>query len=112
RKKPLADFHTEVTLEAGSWGRKRGLFDLSTPLNESGSVRARMVAMAQNSDSYIDRLKDKRQGFYGVIEADLTDSTLLTAGVSHQRMDLSGNARSGMPAFATDGQRIEWSRSD
>src|SRR5690606_33348435 len=68
--------------------------------------------MAQDSDSYIDRLTDKRKLFYGVIEADLSEQTLLRAGVSHQRMDLSGNARNGMPAFAADGQRIVWSRSD
>lgn len=112
RKRPFADFRAELTLDGGSWGYKRGMFDLSSPLNEAGTVRGRMVVMGQDSDSYIDRFNDKRKVFYGVIEADVTDNTQLRAGVSYQRMDLSGNSRGGMPAYATDGGRIEWSRSD
>lgn len=112
RKRPFADFRTELALDIGSWGYRRGMFDLSTPLNTEGSLRARMVAMAQDADSYIDRFGDKRKVFYGVLEADLTENTQLRAGVSYQRMDLSGNSRGGMPAYAADGSRMEWSRSD
>lgn len=112
RKRPFADFRTEVTLEGGSWGYRRGLFDVSSPLNTEGTVRGRMVVLAQDADSYIDRFSDKRKVFYGVIEADVGDNTQLRAGVSHQRLDLSGSSRGGMPAYAADGGRLEWSRSD
>jgi len=111
RKKPFADFRTELTLETGSWNHKRGMFDLSTPLNASGSVRARLVAMAQDSDSYIERFNDRRKAFYGIVEADLSAATQVRGGISHQRHDLSAHARGGRPAYAEDGSRIEWSRS-
>lgn len=112
RKKPFRDFRASATLEAGSWRYKRGLADLSTPLNASGSVRGRMVVALQDSDSYIDRFNDKRKVFYGVVEADLGVRTLLRGGISHQRHDLSGHSRGGLPAYATDGERLYWSRSD
>lgn len=55
RKKPTRDFQASVTGQLGSWDNYRGMLDISTPLNEDGSVRGRVVAVKQDSGSYIER---------------------------------------------------------
>ena len=59
--------------------------DVSSPLNQAGNVRGRVVAVAQEGDSYIDSYSRNKQVLYGVVEADITASTKLTAGVEYQR---------------------------
>lgn len=111
RKRPLDEFRTEVQLDWGSWANRRGMFDVSSPLNESGSVRGRMIAVAQDSNGYIERFNAKRKVFYGVVEADVGENTLLRGGISHQRHDLRGQADSGLPAFDKYGNPLSWARS-
>jgi len=112
RKRPTRDFQASVKAEAGSWDYYRGEADVSTPLNASGSVRGRLVAAWQDNRSYIDRLHERKKLLYGIVEADLTDRTLATLGFSFQEQDATGHARSGLPAFYSDGTRTEWKRSD
>lgn len=112
RKKPTKDFQASARLELGSWDYRRADVDISTPLNESGSVRGRLVAAVQDAGSYIDRLEEDRTVLYGVVEADLDAGTLVRAGLSQQRHDSTGHARGGLPAFYSDGTRTKWARSD
>jgi len=112
RKRPTAQFQSEGKIEFGSWNYRRVEADISTPLNAAGSVRARAVAAYQDNDSYIDRLHEKKKIFYGIVEADLTPATLLSAGYTLQHHDATGHARSGRPAYFTDGTRAIWGRSD
>lgn len=86
--------------------------DVSTPLNQTGTIRGRAVVAYQDADSYIDRFDEKRKVAYGVVEADLTDKTKASLGVSYQNIDITGIARSGLPSFYTDGSRTQWKRSD
>lgn len=112
RKKPTSVFQASARIEAGSWDYRRADVDISAPLNEAGSLRGRVVAAMQDAKSYIDRLNEDRKVFYGVLEADLTPVTVARAGVSHQRHDSTGHARGGLPAYASDGSRLYWDRSD
>lgn len=111
RKRTTADFQGQVRAEAGSWNHARAEVDISSPLNASGSVRGRIVAAAQDNDSYIDRLKERKKLLYGVVEADLTPDTQLLAGASVQHHDATGHARGGLPAYYSDGTRTAWARS-
>lgn len=111
RKMPTRDFQGKVGLTLGSWAHRRLDLDVSSPINESGSVRGRVVAALQDSASYIGRLEEDRKVLYGVVEADLSPSTVVRAGASQQRHDSTGHARGGMPAFWADGTRADWSRS-
>ena len=97
RKKPLEDFKAAVSASAGSWDTYRADIDVSTPLTQSGNVRGRAVLAYQDGDSYIDRYNEKRKVAYGVIEADLSDQTKASLGVSYQQIDITGIARSGLP---------------
>jgi len=112
RKRPTAWFQVSAKVEAGSWDYYRAEADISTQLNEAGTVRGRVVAAYQESGSYIDRLQQRKQLLYGIIEADLAPTTLLTAGFSMLQDDMTGHARSGRPLFYADGSRTDWSRSD
>lgn len=111
RKLPTAEFQGSARLTAGSWDFARAEVDLSSPLNASGSVRGRIVAVSQNRHSKVDYEQDRSRSLYGVVEADLSLSTLATVGFSAQDYDASGVGRGGRPFFYTDGTRIDWSRS-
>ncbi|MFH7807088.1 TonB-dependent siderophore receptor [Acinetobacter sp. BSP-153] len=112
RKKPLQDFKASVSTSAGSWDTYRTDIDVSAPLNQAGTIRGRTVLAYQTGDSYIDRYSEERKIAYGVVEADLTEKTKASLGVSYQQIDISGIARGGLPSFYTDGSLINWSRSD
>ena len=111
RKRPARDFQASVSVEGGSWDYRRFGADVSSPLNQAGTVRGRLVAAYQENNGNIERLHERREIFYGVVEADLTPSTLATVGFSWQSFDLTGHARSGLPLYFADGTRTAWARS-
>lgn len=112
RKKPTADFQASVEAGVGSWGEKRGVLDLSGPINAAGSLRGRFVTAWQDGDSFIDHYSNEKKTFYGVLEADLTDTTRLTVGVEHQRRKTNGAfAYLGFPLWFSDGSRTDLPRS-
>lgn len=97
-----------VDVGVGSWEKKTFAADVATGLNESGSVRGRLVGRYQGGESFVDSLEDDKSTLYGVIEADLTDSTLLRAGASYQHNDPKGATWGVLPAFFSDGTRPDW----
>ena len=111
RKRPTTQFQANATLSAGTWNNFRGEVDIGGPINEAGTVRGRIVAAVQDSDSWIDRYSESKRLFYGVVEADVTSSTRLTAGVALQKLDNDGTARSGLPLYFSDGTLSNFSRS-
>lgn len=111
RKKPTLETQRKLTLKAGSWDNYRQEFDVSGALTESGNVRGRFVASNTNSQSHIDRQSLEKQAAYGVLEWDVTDSTMLTVGAEYQEMDSDGAGNHGFPMFNSDGSHFSPSRS-
>jgi len=111
RKKPTLETQRKLTLKAGSWDNYRQELDVSGKLTDSGNVRGRFVASNTNSQSYIDRQSLEKQAAYGVMEWDITDSTMLTVGAEYQEMDSDGAGNHGFPMFNTDGSHFSPSRS-
>lgn len=111
RKRPTVTPQRSVSVDVGSWARRGGTLDVSGPLNESASLRGRLVADARQADSYVDRHGNQNSTLYGIIEADLSDATLLTAGFSQQRDDNDAPLRTGFPLFYSDGTRLVLPRS-
>ncbi|MET0582915.1 MAG: TonB-dependent siderophore receptor, partial [Pseudoxanthomonas sp.] len=105
----------EVTgsIEAGvgSWNERRVMGDVSTPLNASGTVRARVVGEYAQGDSWTDYLKNKKQTVYATVSADLTPQTLLSAGYSHQDTEANAPMWGSLPYWYSDGTRTNWDRS-
>jgi outer membrane receptor for ferric coprogen and ferric-rhodotorulic acid len=103
RKRPTEDFRASTSLSAGSWNYRRGEFDVSGPLVESGKIRARLVGAYTDRESYVRFEHDRSPSLYGVVEADLTDKTRLRVGADYLRTDSQGGAWSAAPLFFRDG---------
>lgn len=112
RKRPTKDFQAEVDVSAGSFDYRRLDADVSGSLNESGSVRARMVLANTNQDSYLDRYGIERNVAYGIIEADITDNTQVALGHTYQKHNTSGNMWGSLPLLYADGSKRHYDRSD
>lgn len=111
RKRPTREFQARAGIETGSWDLYRTEADLSSPLNEAGTVRGRLVAAWQKNGSYLERLQEHSKTLYGIVEADLGPGTLATLGFLFQNQDATGHSRGGLPMFYTDGGRTDWDRS-
>lgn len=105
------EFKADVSVGAGTQDNYRGTLDLSTPLSEDGRVRGRIVAAYQNNHSFLDDYEMRKRVFYGVIDADLTDTTTVSAGFNYQDNDPQGSSWGGFPLWYSDGTRTDWRRS-
>jgi len=111
RKRPTAEFKGHITAGVGSWDKYRSEVDLSGPLTPTGNVRGRMVAAYQQNNSFMDHYSQEKQIFYGVLEADLTDTTLLTVGADYQKNNPQGSSSVAFPLFHSNGEQTSFSRS-
>ncbi|WP_323028947.1 hypothetical protein [Castellaniella defragrans] len=106
RKRPTREFQARASVETGSWDFYRAEADLSTPLNDAGTVRGRLVAAWQKNGSRVERLQERGKTLYGIVEADLRpDAFLATLGFLYQNQDATGHSRLGLPIVYTDGGR-------
>ncbi|MFN4093020.1 MAG: TonB-dependent siderophore receptor [Acinetobacter johnsonii] len=94
----------------GSWNAWNSMADISAPLNADGTVRGRVVVKHESTDSFADLYEKENNLFYGVLDADLTDSTYLSVGASFQELDRSGIKWGGLPAFYNDGSLTDFDR--
>ena len=108
RKRPTGAFEGSVGLTLGSWNDRRIDVDLSVPLNDSGSVRGRVVAAGEEADSYLDRYRKRKTVFYGVVEADLAPQTTLAAGYTLQDNRPRGVLWGALPLAYADGTPTDY----
>lgn len=94
----------------GSWNAWNSSADVSTPLNNDGSVRGRAVIKHENTDSFANIYEKENNLIYGVIDADITENTYLSVGASYQNLERSGIKWGGLPAFYDDGSLTDFSR--
>lgn len=112
RKLPTRDFQASVAGQYGSWNTRRAEIDVAGPLSADGRLRGRFVAVQQNGDSAIRRARQAKSILYGIVEANLTASTVVSAGIEYQnhRGYGAGGARSGAPIYFADGTRTGFGR--
>lgn len=111
RKRPTAEFAASLAASAGSWDKYRSVADVSGALDAGASVRARVVAAAQNAGSYIDYYKRATRNLYLIVEADLSASTLVSVGVDHMQSRADGVTFGHLPLFYSDGSQTHFRRS-
>ncbi|MBL4801610.1 MAG: TonB-dependent siderophore receptor [Emcibacter sp.] len=109
RKRPTSERQVRVEASVGSWNNLRLDADVGGALNDSGSLRGRLVTALEDKDSFIDVLNTKTLLTYGVIEADLTPDTTLTIGGSWRDRNGTGT-NNGLPSHA-DGSALHLPRS-
>jgi outer membrane receptor for ferric coprogen and ferric-rhodotorulic acid len=111
RKRPTNENEGEVGISIGSDSFKRIEADYSVLLTESGSWAARVVAVVEDKESYLDGLSNDRTYLYGVVDGQLTDNSTLAAGFSYQDANTDGNMWGGLVFNYTDGTQAEWDTS-
>jgi len=100
-----------LSASIGSWNTWRVSADVGGALTADGRVRARAVGRYERGESYIDIQDKKKFVLYGVIEADVTDTTLVRAGISQQETRPKGATWGALPTFYTDGTTTHLARS-
>lgn len=111
RKRPTQAPQVLLSAEAGSWDRYGLSVDAGGALNSDGSLRGRFVVDQKDQHAWIDRFSQEISTLYGIGEYDLSDSTLLTLGFSHQTTHANAPMRTGFPLFTTDGGLTDIKRS-
>ncbi|CAM9643404.1 unnamed protein product [Ectocarpus sp. 12 AP-2014] len=105
------EFTGSVSGSLGSWDKRGSTIDLTTPLTASGDVRTRFIGGYEEGGAHLDR-QDKRRTFgYGIIDADVTESTTLSIGFDYQDSHTSSPTWGGLPLWFNDGTPTHYSRS-
>ncbi|GAA5013530.1 TonB-dependent receptor [Acinetobacter puyangensis] len=87
RRRPSTQPEGFVNLSYGSWNNKRVSVGVGNALNSSGTLRGRMILTHQDKDFFYDHAEENRDTAYAIVEADLTDKTLLTVAANYSQMD-------------------------
>lgn len=120
RKRATDTLQVKGELSAGRWDHYRGVIDVGGPLAWQGKVRGRAVLSQLDERSFIDRVDNRTSYFYGTLEADLTDSTLLIVGASYEKSKHRGFIM-GLPRYSDGGDLglprstslgTDWSRGE
>ena len=109
RKRPLDEQKVTLTGAAGTWDNYRGEVDASSPLNDSGTWRGRVVTSYRDANSFVDDVDEQHGLFYAITEADLSDDTTLTLGFSNQKDKT--NYFWGASMIGLDGHHLDLPRS-
>ncbi|HCC0886727.1 TPA: ferric-rhodotorulic acid/ferric-coprogen receptor FhuE [Salmonella enterica] len=105
------EFTGNVSTEYGSWNKQRYVMDLQSPLTSDGNVRGRIVTGYQNNDSWLDRYNSEKTFFSGIVDADLGETTRLSAGYEYQKIDVNSPTWGGLPRWNTDGGKNSYDRA-
>ena len=105
RKRPTREFKASVGAGVGSRDNYRADVDIGGALNESGSVRGRLVAAAADGKEFRDHAKRSNQTLFGTLDIDLSERTLLNVGFTQRHREYYGAGSTSMiQAYAANGQ--------
>lgn len=93
----------------GSWDKKRVEVDINAPISDD--IAARIVAVKQNRESYLDRYETSKGVLYAFVGADITEDTNLSISHSYINNDATGNNWGANPLFYTDGSATDFDSS-
>nr|WP_281422991.1 TonB-dependent receptor [Sphingomonas colocasiae] len=108
RKRPLETERYGLVAHAGTWNQFRVEADISVPLTDW--LRVRGIAAYEDREFFIDLQHAKRPLLYGILEADVTPTTLVTIGASYEENNTDAFFNSGLPWFS-DGRDSRLPRS-
>ena len=86
-KRPTADPLREVEVQVGSYDLRQAAFDLSGPLNDSGTLLYRLTGLARNSDNIVEHVHDDRYYFAPAITWTPDERNSLTVLARWQKAD-------------------------
>lgn len=106
RKRPTKELQASGSASVNEWNGVRVDGDIAGAVSDR--VRARLVLARDDSDSYLDRHEDQRDVFYGIVETDLSDSTLLTVGHSYDNSESDAVLWGALPLLYSDGTQTDY----
>lgn len=109
RKRPTDDLSMATQLSLGQWDKVRVDGDVSGALGSK--LRGRAVIAYDDADSYLNRNENRTNLAYGIVEFDLTDTTLLTLGHSYDDNQSQGVLWGALPLVYSDGSPTNYSVS-
>ncbi|MEH0874588.1 TonB-dependent siderophore receptor [Pectobacterium cacticida] len=109
RKRPLDHKQVSISGQAGSWNDYRTSVDVSSPLAFDDKLRGRTVITWQDKDQFYHPANERSRLLYGILEADLTPTTLFSVGGSYVRKN-SLPWESGLPRYQS-GRDANYPRS-
>ncbi|VTM24532.1 Fe(III)-pyochelin receptor [Stutzerimonas stutzeri] len=86
RKKPTETTQLSGSVSFDRFGKTIGIADVSGSLNPSKTIRGRLIAQGSRDKTFKDNVDGDTKLIYGVIEADLGDSSRLTLGGMFQKV--------------------------
>ncbi|PPU38819.1 hypothetical protein XaplCFBP3123_17860 [Xanthomonas arboricola pv. populi] len=98
RKRPLDHRQVVVEAQAGSWSNYRTTLDATGPLGLDGKLRGRGILVWQDQNYFYDIARNEKTVVNGVLEYDLTPSTLVSVGASRTWQDALPFA-GGLPRY-------------
>lgn len=111
RKRPTTRLQALAGVSGGSYDDYYSYVDVGGPLAFDGRLRGRTVLAYRDSQSFRDKYALQREVGYGVLEADLTDSTVLAVGYDYQDKQVQGSAWGTVPYWNADGGKAGLGRS-
>lgn len=111
RKRPTKAFQGEFSSRIGRFNSYGSTLDLSSGLNSDNSVRGRLVANYDASDTFRERAKNRNAMVYAITEWDITPNTMLSFGATYQYMKDLNSSMFGLVLYDTEGNAIPASRT-
>ncbi|AVD90593.1 TonB-dependent siderophore receptor [Pseudomonas sp. SWI44] len=111
RKRPTHELAVNSGVSAGSYDNYYSHLDVGGPLGWEGRLRGRTVLAYRDSQSFMDKYATQREVAYGIVEADLTDSTVLAVGYDYQNKHVQGASWGTVPYWSADGGKADLPRS-
>ncbi|WP_028694569.1 TonB-dependent siderophore receptor [Pseudomonas cremoricolorata] len=111
RKRPTHQLAVSSGVSAGSYDNYYSYLDVGGPLGWDGRLRGRTVLAYRDNKSFMDNYANQREVAYGVLEADLTDSTVLAVGYDYQNKHVQGSTWGTVPFWNADGSKAKLPRS-
>lgn len=111
RKRPTHELAIRTGASAGSFDNYYSYLDVGGPLGWDGRLRGRTVLAYRDAKSFMDKYANQREVAYGILEADLSDSTVLAVGYDYQNKHVQGSSWGTVPIWNADGSKANLPRS-
>ncbi|MFK3919134.1 TonB-dependent siderophore receptor [Pseudomonas fulva] len=111
RKRPTHALAVKSGVSGGSFDNYYSYLDVGGPLGWDGRLRGRTVLAYRDNKSFMDKYATQREVAYGVLEADLTPSTVLAVGYDYQNKHVQGSSWGTVPFWNADGSKANLPRS-
>ncbi|MGE7955305.1 TonB-dependent siderophore receptor [Pseudomonas sp. NPDC089530] len=111
RKRPTHEWAAKAGVSGGSYDNYYSYVDVGGPLAFDGRLRGRTVLAYRDSQSFRDHYQQQREVGYGILEADLSDSTTLAVGYDYQDKQVQGTSWGTVPYWNAAGGKAKLPRS-